>query len=224
MARSGERAAPGSVDLEALAAAVRRAEDENAEGHPVQARRLLRPVLAALAEGDDPAVTRVRAWALIELVRSESEVGGGAGRALAELDRMADDDRPGEGWPGLVPAVLGLRGLLALRAGRLEEALGWLDRAVARIADAEPLDACRMLLNRGVVHGELRHLGQARADYGECARRAATAGFARLAFKAEHNLGHLEYYAGRLPQALARMEAAAEMQPGRHPIALLDRA
>ncbi len=86
MARSGERAAPGSVDLEALAAAVRRAEDENAEGHPVQARRLLRPVLAALADGDDPAVTRVRAWALIELVRSESEVRGGAERALAGSD------------------------------------------------------------------------------------------------------------------------------------------
>ncbi len=224
MARSGERAAPGSVDLEALAAAVRRAEDENAEGHPVQARRLLRPVLAALADGDDPAVTRVRAWALIELVRSESEVRGGAERALADLDRMADDDRPGQGWAGLVPAVLGLHGLLALRAGRLDEALGWLDRAVGRIADAEPLDACRMLLNRGVVHGELRHLAQARADYGECARRAAGAGFARLAFKAEHNLGHLEYYAGRLPQALARMEAASGMLPGQRPIALLDRA
>lgn len=225
MARSGERAAPGATDLAALAAAVRRAEDENAEGHPAQARRLLRPVLAALPEAaDDPAVVRVRAWALIEMVRSESEVRGGAERALTELDRLADEQRPGAGWPGLVPAVLGLHGLLALRAGRLEEALRWLDRAVARIADAEPLDACRMLLNRGVVHGELRHLPQARADYGECARRAAGAGFARLAFKAEHNLGHLEYYAGRLPQALARMEAATEMLPGRRPIALLDRA
>jgi tetratricopeptide (TPR) repeat protein len=225
MTRPGGRAAPGPDDLEALGAAVRRAEDENAEGHPVEARRLLRPVLAALADADgDPAVVHVRAWALIELVRSESEVRGRAGRALAELDRLVEEQRPGEGWPGLVPAVNGLRGLLALRAGRLEEALDWLDRAVARIDDAEPLDACRMLLNRGVVHGEVRRLAQARADYGECARRAQEAGFARLAFKAEHNLGHLEYYAGRLPQALAGMEAAAEMLPGRRPIALLDRA
>ncbi len=218
--------APGSLpDLAALSESVRRAEEENAEGHPADARRLLRPVLAALPEASvDPAVVRIRAWALIELVRSEAEVAGRAERALAELDRMVADARAGIGWSGLTPAVLGLRGLLALRAGRLEEALGWLDQAHTHIGQAESLDACRLLLNRGVVHGELRNLGQARADYLECARRAKAAGFARLAFKAEHNLGHLDYYAGRLPQALARMEAAAQMLPGRRPIALLDRA
>ncbi|HEY0237532.1 MAG TPA: CHAT domain-containing protein [Friedmanniella sp.] len=228
MARSARPLAPGpqgAPDLAALGEAVRRAEDENAEGHPADARRLLRPVLAVLPDDtDEPDVVRVRAWALIELVRSEAEVRGSAERALAELDRMVADARPGVGWPGLTPAVLGLHGLLAVRAGRLDEALGWLDRAIAHVADAEPLDACRMLLNRGVVHGELRDLAEARADYLECARRAKVAGFARLAFKAEHNLGHLDYYAGRLPQALARMEAAAQTLPGRRPIALLDRA
>ncbi len=225
MTRPGETVAPGSVDLAALGDAVRRAEDENAEGHPADARRLLRPVLAALPDdGTEPAVVRVRAWALIELVRSEAEVRGSAERALAELDRMVADAVPGEGWAGLAPAVYGLHGLLAVRAGRLHEAVTWLDLAIEHIADAEPLDACRMLLNRGVVHGELRNLTQARADYLECVRRAKTAGFARLAFKAEHNLGHLDYYAGRLPQALARMEAAARTLPGRRPIALLDRA
>lgn len=225
MSRPGDAVAPGSVDLAALGAAVRHAEDENAQGNPARARRLLRPVLAALAEGDDdPAAVRLRAWALIELVRSEAEVRGDAQRALADLDRMVDGARRAPAWAGLVPAVLGLRGLLALRAGRLEEALRLLDEGAGHLADAEPLDACRLLLNRGVVHAELRHLAQARADYGECARRAAAAGFARLAFKAEHNLGHLEYYAGRLPQALARMDAASRLMPGRHPIALLDRA
>ena len=86
MTRAGEPVAPGSPNLAALGEAVRRAEDENAEGHPADARRLLRPVLAALpADTGDPAVVRVRAWALIELVRSEAEVRGSAERALAEL-------------------------------------------------------------------------------------------------------------------------------------------
>lgn len=216
---------PAPPDIVALGAAVRAAEAENAEGHPVAARRLLHPVVSALAgEGDEHDVARLRAWALIELARSEAETRGRAQRSLAVLDRMVENARPGEGWPGLAPAVYGLHGLLDLRAGRLDGALYWLDRAVGLIDLAEPLDACRMLLNRGVVHGERRDLARARADYTECLRRARAAGFARLAFKAEHNLGHLAFYAGRLPEALARMEAAADTLPGRRPIALLDRA
>jgi tetratricopeptide (TPR) repeat protein len=221
----GGPVASGPPDLVALGAAVRQAESENAEGRPAAARRRLRPVLAALAgAGDAPDVERLRAWTLIELARSEAETSGTAQRALTELHRMLERAVPGQGWPGLASAVLGLEGLLALRAGRLDEALERLDAAVGVIGDAEPLDACRMLLNRGVVHTELRQLAAARADYTECLRRARGAGFARLAFKAEHNLGHLDYYAGRLPQALARMEAAAVTLPGRRPIALLDRA
>lgn len=221
----GGPAAVGPPDLTMLGAAVRRAESENADGHPAAALRLLRPVIAALSRaGDAPQVQRLRAWALIELVRSESETRGGAERTLAALDRMVAEAVPGEGWRGLAPAVLGLRGLLALRAGRFDESLRLLDEAVARIGDAEPLDACRMLLNRGVVLAELRRLDRARADYTECLRRARAAGFDRLAFKAAHNQGHLDFYAGRLPEALARMEAAERIAPGRRPIALLDRA
>ena len=227
MVPTGGREEPRTPDLVALGAAVRRAEDENAEGRPAAARRLLRPVLAELAgaRDDDPATVRVRAWALMEMARSEHETHGAADRNLAQLDAMvAQQERaPGTGWPGLTPAVAGLHGLLALRAGRLAEALPWLDDAVARIDDAEPLDACRSLLNRGVVHAERRELSQARADYAECARRARAAGFARLQFKAEHNLGHLELYAGRLPEALARMEAAAATQQVLRPVAVLDR-
>ena len=68
-------------------------------------------------------------------------------------------------------------------------------------------------------------LGLARADLAECARRALDAGFPRLVFKAQHNLGYLEFLAGRLPLALERMEAAARSLPGpARAIALLDRA
>lgn len=228
MAPTGVPAQAGPPDLADLAASVRSAENENAEGRPASARRRLLPVLRVLDEldGTDPDVVRVRAWALMELARSEFETRGGADATVARLDYMVAVQAalPGTGWPGLLPAVAGLHGLLALRAGRLDESLSWLDRAVEHIADAEPLDACRMLLNRGVVHAERRELAQARADYAECARRARQEGFPRLQFKAEHNRGHLELYAGRLPQALARMEAAAATMPGRWPIALLDRA
>ena len=70
--------------------------------------------------------------------------------------------------------------------------------------------------------GELAH---ARSDLTQCAERAQAAGFARLVFKAQHNLGSPEFLAGRLPLALARMEEAARSLPGRtRAIALLDRA
>lgn len=220
----GEPAA--EPDLAALGEAVRRAEDDNAEGRPAAARRRLRPVLSALADaGDEAPVVRLRAWALMELARSEHETRGEADRTLAQLDAMVAHQREhgAASWSGLAPAVAGLHGLLALRSGRLTEALPWLDEAVAHLDEAEPLDACRCLLNRGVVHAERRELAAAAADYAECARRARQAGYARLQFKAEHNLGHLAFYAGRLPEALARMEAAAATAPARRPIALLDR-
>lgn len=228
MSPTGARAHAGPPDLAVLTVRVRDAERQNAEGRPASARRLLLPVLRALDDvaETDPDVVRVRAWALMELARSEFEAQGTADATVARLDAMvsAQAVQPGVGWRGLAPSVAGLHGLLALRAGRLDEALTWLDRAVEHIDDAEPLDACRMLLNRGVAHAERRELARARNDYAECARRARAEGFARLQFKAEHNRGHLDLYAGRLPQALARMEAAAATMPGQWPIALLDRA
>lgn len=224
----GTGPAAGPPTLDHLAADVARADEANAEGRPAQARRLLVPVLRAL-DGLGPlaGTAPLRCRALVELAKSDFETRGDARTALALLDELLERGRsaPATAWPGLVPAVAGVRGLLALRAGRQDEALRWLDRAVAAVDDADPLDACRALLNRGVLHGERHELAQARGDWSECARRARQAGFARLVFKAEHNLGYLEFLAGRLPDALARMEAAARSLPGPpRPIALLDRA
>ena len=44
--------------------------------------------------------------------------------------------------------------------------------AIAASDDADPIDACRRLLNRGVLHIERREVAAARADFAECARRA----------------------------------------------------
>lgn len=227
MTQTGGPAA-GPPALGALIDQVRRAEDDNAEGRSQQARRRLRPVLQVLDQLDDDAdVVRWRGRALVELARSEAETRTGPDLSIARLEAMlaAGGDDPETGWPGLGPALAGLQGFLAVRAGRSEEALRRLDEAVRLIDDAEPIDACRALLNRGVLHADLRDLPQARSDWLDCARRARAAGFARLVFKANHNLGYWNFVAGRLPEALERMEAAAESLPGpAWPTQILDRA
>ena len=77
---------------------------------------------------------------------------------------------------------------------------------------------------RRAAHRAARGGGGARGLRGVRPARAE-AGFARLVFKAEHNLGYLSFVAGRLPEALAVMEAAAAILPGPpRPTALQDRA
>lgn len=229
MVRGGRAPERAAVDtLESLAAVVDRAAVENAEGQPALAGRRLRPVLDrldALPPSDE--VARVRVRAAIELVKSDYEQRGDVDAQLARLADLsvAAHADAASGWPGLDPALAGLRGLLYLRAGRAEESLRALDEALEHVEDADAIDACRALLNRGVLHMDRGELALARSDLTQCAARAQAAGFARLVFKAQHNLGYLEFLAGRLPLALARMEEAALSLPGRtRAIALLDRA
>jgi tetratricopeptide (TPR) repeat protein len=224
--RAPERAAADTLGR--LAAVVDRAAVENAEGQPALAGRRLRPVLQLL-DGLPPSgeVARVRVRAAIELVKSDYERRGDVEAQLARLAELAAAAHAdgASGWPGLDPALAGLRGLLYLRSGRAEESLHALDEALEHVEDADAIDACRALLNRGVLHMDRGELAAARSDLSQCAERAQAAGFARLVFKAQHNLGYLEFLAGRLPLALARMEEAARSLPGRtRAIALLDRA
>lgn len=227
MSEPGGPAAAGPPSLGALIEQVQRATDDNAEGRPTRARRRLRPALRALdAMPSTPEVARWRGRALTELAKCDFETRGGSRPILERLDAMlAEQDSVGGGWPGLGPAVAGLRGLLALRAGRQDDALRELDIAIAGSDEADPLDACRSLLNRGVLHMERGNLTAARGDLADCARRARQAGFVRLVFKAEHNLGYLSFVAGRMPEALALMEDAAAILPGPpRPTAIQDRA
>ncbi|QTE31612.1 CHAT domain-containing protein [Pengzhenrongella sicca] len=206
-----------------MAGQVARAAADNADGHPARAARRLRPALARLAVyGDGQEASRVRARAVLELAKSDFEVRGDASAQLDLLAALAD---AGGQWPGLEPALAGLRGLLHLRAGRVDESLRELDLAVELIDRAEVIDACCALLNRGVLHLERGDLARARRDLAECARRSREAALPLLVFKASHNLGYLEYLAGRLPLSLERMAEAAGSDPGGlRAIALLDRA
>jgi tetratricopeptide (TPR) repeat protein len=140
---------------------------------------------------------------------------------LAEAEGLAGQS----GSESLVATIRGQRGLLLLRGGRVEQALAALDAAVDVIDDAEPGDQMVILLNRGTAHMERGSLEVARADLEYCVEVAALVGDRSHEMKARHNLGYVEFLAGRIPRALAAMEGAAALSRGdAHPISLLDQA
>lgn len=101
-------------------------------------------------------------------------------------------------------------GLLLLRAGRATEALRQLDRAARLISAVEPVDQCKILMNRGVAHQTLGQIGPARQDFARAVTIAENAGLTELAFRSTHNLGFAHYLAGELPRALAVMPTVAD--------------
>ena len=124
------------------------------------------------------------------LERGERAAAAAAAAALASNRRDLD------------ALVHELNGLIALRSGRLDEALSQFDAAVALLADLDPDDRPTVLLNRGAVHLLRRDLRAARADLSASARLAAELGLTRQEFKAHHNLGYAEFLAGDIPAAL----------------------
>ena len=67
------------------------------------------------------------------------------------------------------------------------------------------------LLNGGLAHLSLLQLGPARAELDRALALSLEHGLAEQEFKARHNLGCLEFYAGHLPDAIALMRAADEV-------------
>ncbi len=251
--RSGRPVRPARVPAGVPARDLRRARGaleagllQNAAGHPVRASQRFRSALRLLGQvaddgpgragdgptpggargvpGADPDTAYVRARALLGLVMSDFELRADVAASATALDEAERWARVA-GASAVEVAVLGQRGLLAMRAGNPAAALRALDRAVARIGRAEPVDACVLLLNRGSLHLDAGRLAQARADLEECAARAGAAGDVMLLFKARHNLGYLAFLEGDLPAALAAMAEAAQIEHGGSPaVALLDRA
>ena len=97
------------------------------------------------------------------------------------------------------------RGAMLLREGRITEAVAELDHAVELLDQAAPEDQCKILINRGELHTMLGNIAAARADTARALELAEQHGLDKLRFGATHNLGMLEYFAGRLPSALARI-------------------
>lgn len=176
-------------------------------GHAAQAIRTLNRALTVLAGlPDDAERVSLTAEVWLSLAVNESEVHG-ADRgfaAIGEAARLVDAvDRP-----DLRARLHNNHALIATRGGDLQLASEQFDRAEALLEHATPHDRIYTLLNSGNVRlyrGELR---EAERLFTRSADVARTEGLIDGQFRALHNLGYVEFLAGRLPAALASMDAA----------------
>ncbi len=115
----------------------------------------------------------------------------------------------------LAALIVGARGLLLQRAGRLADATAAYDQA---LADPELLpgrDLATALLNRGAAAIELGRLDAALRNFDACHEVAGRAGLSSVASLALHNTGFVRYALGDLPGALQAMAAARAVDPER---------
>ena len=198
---------------------------ENAAGHPARAARAFRRGLATLdgVPASTPGVDALTARLFLGLALSESEIGGVAQGLpyLGDAQRRAD----ASGELPVQALVHGQHGLMLLRSGRLDDALGELDAGAALLDHLDLVDQCRILLNRGGLSLLRGDLVQARTDLSRCARLAARGGLVSVECKARHNLGYLEFLGGNLPTALRLIDEARHIGPDVIPgVSQLDRA
>jgi tetratricopeptide (TPR) repeat protein len=150
--------------------------------------------------------------------------------ALHGLDQalsMLDDSRAQSDSPRLRALSWIQQAVVQVSCQDWRAALAALDR----VGDAEdlltPAEQVAAHINAGLAHLSLLELGPARADLMTALEISTEHGLANQQFKARHNLGCLEYYAGRLPEAIQLMREADEMdvQVGRvraqHDLALV---
>lgn len=221
-----------SVDLDALEADLDRAVALFRGGRPAQAVRILTAVrhraervLAAEAR-EDVRVTAavIVARTLISESAPRFDMTGDLAPALELLSRataLADE----LGSVPLLATIRGQRALVVLRSGDTRAALRAFDAAAALIGEASPRDRAVIMLNRGVLHLEHDDLPRAKADLLRSVEFCEEIGDTRLGSMARHNLGYVEFLAGRIPRALAALEEAQEVNPEvAHPTMLLDRA
>jgi tetratricopeptide (TPR) repeat protein len=185
---------------------------ETNHGHPSRAIALSNRALAVLSSADDSpesGALRVRLWLTLGL--NQAETSGFAGGEIALLTARDLADRLAQ--PALAMLVSGQTGLVAMRAGRFEEALGHLDRAVELLHETTPTDQARVLFNRGAANLCLGRVAQARSDIARSLQVADQSWLANNGGKAKHNLGYAEFLSGNLPRALELMSQAAAEVP-----------
>lgn len=200
--------------------------EHQTRGRPQQSLRVLKGVRARLEPGlgTDPTLAPVLARALLTQATAEFDVSGVLAASLRLLeDAEALAERSGTG--AIAASIRGQRGLLYLRSGLTEEALTALDAAAALIDQAEPADQKAILLNRSALHLQRGSLRLAGEDLELCLRVAEATQDRERYWAARHNLGYLDFLAGRLPRALAQIEEALAPELGEpHPVNLLDQA
>ncbi|HEY7008902.1 MAG TPA: CHAT domain-containing protein [Jatrophihabitantaceae bacterium] len=217
------------MSVEAALDLLTAARAENARGRHAAAAQTLQQALSELAlTPDDPRFALARARVLITRAWTLAELHG-LDRGLAQLQEVYDVVDAGAlsaaEARSLRTPLHNQHGLLLLRAGRVDDAIVQFDTAEQWFEHAQPLDRCNVLLNRGALAINVLDIVRARADLSRCAEIAGAAELPLLQFKAQHNLGYLEFLAGDLPRSLAAMEDAAsidaEHQRG---VDLIDRA
>lgn len=177
-----------------------------------------------VAEALAPEFLVPRVRSLIGLALSTWETSGDLDDAL-ELMARAEQLVTDSGELTHLTMVRGQRGLLLLRSGDVPGALAALDLAVTALERAPVTDQLAVLLNRSALHLEQHALAQATADLERCAAIAESGGDWLMTFKATHNIGYVEFLAGRIPRALATLEHSLGLNQGEpHPISFLDRA
>lgn len=122
-------------------------------------------------------------------------------RLLVQAERLAHRRSLGQ----LTVITRAQHGLLLLREGRVKDAIQQLDGAVELLADAEPADQCKILINRGDAHDQLGHIRSAIQDFSRAVVLSRRYGLADLEFAARHNLGYMHYLTGHLPRSLELM-------------------
>ena len=171
---------------------------------PAVAARHLYAALRLLAWPDSTTEPELTARLLITLAHAEAEQGRTA-QGLELLDRAESMVAPADR-----ATLLQQRGLLLLRAGRIDAAQRQLDAVLPALAqDGEPVVLARTLLNRAVSHLTAGRVRLARADLERCRALAQAHGLDLVAAKCVHNIGYCELLSGDLPAALRSFDAAA---------------
>lgn len=152
-------------------------------------------------------VLRAEIW--LARAVAEAEVHGfSAGLAALERARRLATQ---VGDPALTVRLHSNCAFIASRAGQLDLAMEQLDLAAGMVEAASADDRLAILLNGGNLRLHRGDLSAARRQFSRAAEAAAADGLADGQFKALHNLGYVEFLAGNLPAALARMSEAAEI-------------
>lgn len=180
-------------------------------GHAARAIALHQRALSALERaGPTEGGARLRAEIWLARAVAEADVHGlAAGLAAIErAERLAGE----LGDPALTVRLHSNHAFIASRGGRLDLAMTQLDLAAGMISAATAHDRFAILLNGGNLRLHRGDLPAARRHLSRAAQAAALDGLADGQFKALHNLGYVEFLAGNLPGALARMSEAAEIR------------
>ncbi len=202
-----------------------RAAEAFRAGRPAGCVRQLHAVRRrARSLADEPAVLAVVARTYLSEAAPQFDMTGDLTAALALLDRAEQLGRR-VGSAALTAKAAGQRALILLRSGNHQQALALFDIAASLHPDSAPGDRARTLVNRAVAHLDQGDLARAGADLQRAVEYADLAGDIRLSAMARHNLGYVDFLAGRIPSALEAYEEAARTFPGgAHPAMLLDHA